>query len=131
MFYGIRSCVGANTRAVRVSQRHWVQIRVPSIHDVGVYLHREPQDTRDHQRSCVEPQPRKVHGDLQHQTTRSAHVAAILLVPPSTQRYFMGAVAEGVSGELRYQVQSGVYRGLDGPRRRNSRVSRRWVDTGC
>ena len=29
---------------------------------------------------------------------------AILLAPPPTQRYFMGVVAEEVSGELRYCV---------------------------
>ena len=40
--------------------------------------------------------------------TRSARVLAILLAPPPTQRYFTGAVTEGVAGELRYDVQSGV-----------------------
>ena len=35
-------------------------------------------------------------------------VVVILLTPPPTQRYFTGAEAEGVSGELRYyDVQRG------------------------
>ena len=38
-------------------------------------------------------------------------IRSILLAPPPTQRYFTGVVAEGVSGELQYDV----HRGLDGP----------------
>ena len=48
---------------------------------------------------------------LQHETARSAHAVAIILVPPPTQRYSTDAVAEGaegVSGELRYHVQHGM-----------------------
>ena len=36
-------------------------------------------------------------------------MAAILLAPPPTQRYFTGAATEGVSGELLYY---GVQRGM-------------------
>ena len=36
------------------------------------------------------------------QNDQLSHVVAILLAPPLTQRYFTGAVAEGVSGELQY-----------------------------
>ena len=35
-------------------------------------------------------------------------MVTILLAPSPTQRYFTRAVAEEVSGELRYHVQSGV-----------------------
>ena len=43
-----------------------------------------------------------------HQTTKSAHVVAILLAPPPAQRYSTGVVTEGVSEEWRYDVPSRV-----------------------
>ena len=53
--------------------------------------------------SCHLPLSRGGHSPA----TSPSHVVAILLPPP--QRYFAGAVAEGVPGELRYHdiVQSG------------------------
>ena len=49
--------------------------------------------------------PAAPHHSLSDQLS---HAVAILLSPPLTQRYFTGAVAEGVSGELQYCIQRAV-----------------------
>ena len=59
----------------------------------------------------VDTKPLLACGGAPGMFTNWDHVVAILMAPPPTRRYLTGVVAEGVSGELRLRVQSGV--GLD------------------